>query len=142
MNNVDLQKLKCGDIGVYTKLLGLLLKFYLTTWFSVGDWFSPWMHFRQVPNIYLFIFLKGVCAPLKYLKKHTKIDGKFLQNWREIYHSWREILSRFMGNFNLHFLQYGISNCSTHNVFIYPNGLTDLTEVWNQDVLVDDTSFE
>ncbi len=37
MNNVDLQKLKCGDIGVYTKLLGLLLKFYLTTWFSVGD---------------------------------------------------------------------------------------------------------
>ncbi len=27
-------------------------------------------------------------------------------------------------------------------IILYPNGWTDWTEIWNQDFLVDDTSFE
>ena len=29
-----------------------------------------------------------------------------------------------------------------YNLVLYPNGLTDLTEIWNQDLLGDGASFE
>ncbi len=40
------------------------------------------------------------------------------------------------------FTQYGIGNCNIRNLFLCPNGLTDLNEIWNQDILGDDASFE
>ncbi len=36
----------------------------------------------------------------------------------------------------------GIGNCKIRNLFLCPNSLTDLNEIWNQDILGDDASFE
>ncbi len=45
------------------------------------------------------------------------------------------------GNHNKAYtIRYG--NCKTHNLSLYSNGLTDLTEIWNQDFLGDDASWE
>ena len=38
--------------------------------------------------------------------------------------------------------QHGIGNCKIRNLLLCPNGLTDLNEIWNQDILGDDASFE
>ncbi len=38
--------------------------------------------------------------------------------------------------------QLGIGSCKLRNLFLHQNGLTDLTEIWNQDFLGDDASFE
>ncbi len=38
--------------------------------------------------------------------------------------------------------QSGIGHCEIRNLFLCPNGLTDLSAIWNQDFLGDDASFE
>ncbi len=38
--------------------------------------------------------------------------------------------------------QWSIGNCKIRNLLLCPNGLTDLSEIWNQDSLGDDASFE
>ncbi len=35
-----------------------------------------------------------------------------------------------------------MANCNMCNLFVYPNGLTDLSEILTQNVLGDGTSFE
>ncbi len=37
---------------------------------------------------------------------------------------------------------YGIGNCKIRNLLLCPNSLTDLNEIWNQDIWGDDASFE
>ncbi len=36
----------------------------------------------------------------------------------------------------------GFDSCSNRNLIMHPKGLTDLTEIWKEDILGDETSFE
>ncbi len=36
----------------------------------------------------------------------------------------------------------GTRQLQNRNLFLCPNGLTDFNEIWNQDILGDDASFE
>ena len=91
-----------------------------------SDCFQTLWDFGIRGNLIIFLITLG-----EYYSWKCTIWKILMKMWLYGYHYW------------LYTVRYNnIGNCKMGSLVFYPNGLTTLTEIWNQDFLGDETSCE